>query len=228
MNRCPEVKEREEEAPSSPEFVFHNTDETIRKILTTTSTIALVGASNKRHRPSYEVMEILMHHGYTVIPVNPILIQNGINVLLGQKVYGSLSEIQQNNDYDDDEKKPVVTVDMVDIFRNSEYAGGVVDEAIRIGAKSVWLQIGVIDNQAVQRALSAGLDVAMNVCPAEEIPRLNIPPVTGRRKPRNSSIRKTPVRATSSSKRSAANSSNESKRISSGKIGYNKSKKPKI
>jgi predicted CoA-binding protein len=130
----------------------------IRKVLTSSKTIALVGASPKPDRPSNYVMKYLLDLGYNVIPVNPGLEGKEIH---GKLVYGSLSTIPDQ-------------IDMVDIFRNSEAVPPIVTEAIAIGAKSIWMQVGVINEGAAETAIKAGLDVVMNDCPKIQIPLLGI------------------------------------------------------
>lgn len=135
-------------------------DQTIRDVLMNTRRIALVGASDKPARPSYRVMRYLLDQGYEVIPVRPKLAGQQ---LMGQTAYASLAEIPGK-------------VDMVDVFRNAEAAWEVAQDAIAIGAKTLWLQLGVINEQAAVLASDAGLTVIMDRCPKIEIPRLNITP----------------------------------------------------
>lgn len=113
-------------------------------------TWAIVGLSNNSERAAYKVAKVLIEKGHTVIPVHP-----KAEIVHGQKGYSKLSEIK-------------VPIDVVDIFVNSQLAGPVVDEAISIGAKGVWLQLDVIDEAAILRAKKAGLLTAMNKCPAIE------------------------------------------------------------
>jgi predicted CoA-binding protein len=133
-------------------------DDALRTLLTGVRRIAMVGASAKPDRPSYGVMRFLLDHGWQVIPINPGLVGQSI---LGQPVVASLSDISP-------------PVDMVDIFRSSDAAGGVVDDAIAHGARAVWLQLGVIDQAAAARAEQAGLAVVMDHCPKIEVRRLGI------------------------------------------------------
>ena len=129
----------------------------LRRILRETKTIAMVGLSANWNRPSYFAAKYLLDRGYKVLPVNPAAKGQEI---LGQKVHGSLDELP-------------VKADMVDIFRNSEAAGPITDEAIRHGAKVVWMQIGVVNEAAAKRAEEAGLKVVMNRCPKIEHSRLS-------------------------------------------------------
>jgi predicted CoA-binding protein len=137
-------------------------DAEIKALLEGVRTIALVGASDRPDRPSYRVMQSLQAHGYRVIPVNPQITGEHIH---GEFVFRELAQLGD-------------PIDMVDIFRNSAAAGEAVDQAIAVGAKSVWMQLGVINEEAAARAEAAGLKVVMNRCPAIEIPRLGVAPIT--------------------------------------------------
>lgn len=134
-------------------------DENIADLLRETRTIAMIGASDRPDRPSHGVMHALQTHGYRVLPVNPNI--TGQHVL-GEYVWRELSQIG-------------VPIDIVDIFRRSDAAGEAIDQAILAGAKAVWLQIGVIDEEAAARAEAAGLKVVMDRCIKIEMMRLAIP-----------------------------------------------------
>ena len=136
-------------------------DEDIYQLLAETRTIALVGASDRPDRPSYGVMAYLQSRGYRVIPVNPQITGEHVH---GEYVWRELAQIGE-------------PIDIVDIFRRPNAAGEAVDEAIAVGAKAVWLQLGVINEEAAARAEAAGLKVVMDRCPKIEIPRLGVPPV---------------------------------------------------
>lgn len=133
-------------------------DDELTALLTETETIAMIGASDRPDRASNRVMRFLQGKGFRVFPVNPTIAGEQIH---GETVVGDLSEIGE-------------PVDMVDIFRNSEAAGDAVDQAIAAGAKSVWMQLGVINEAAAARAEAAGLKVVMDKCPAQEMPRLGL------------------------------------------------------
>ena len=134
------------------------TDAEIKTLLEETRTIALVGASDRPDRASYRVMATLQAHGYRVIPVNPQITGEHVH---GEYVFRELSQIGE-------------PIDMVDIFRRSDLAGEAVDQAIAAGAKSVWMQLGVVNQAAAASAEAAGLKVVMDRCPAIDIPRLGV------------------------------------------------------
>ncbi|MGW6011889.1 CoA-binding protein [Streptomyces sp. NPDC055210] len=134
---------------------MHGDPATIRKILTETGdTWAVVGLSSNERRAAYGVADVLKRYGKRVIPVHP-----KAETVHGEKGYASLADIP-------------FEVDVVDVFVNSDLAGPVADEAVAIGAKAVWFQLGVIDEAAYERTRDAGLDMVMDRCPAIEIPRL--------------------------------------------------------
>jgi len=133
----------------------------IADLLRKVRTIALVGASDRPDRPSNRVMKFLQDHGYRVIPVNPMITGEHVH---GEYVWRELGQIGE-------------PIDMVDIFRRSSEAGPIVDQAIAIGAKAVWMQLGVVDEAAASRAEAAGLKVVMDHCPKIEIMRHGLEPV---------------------------------------------------
>ena len=136
-------------------------DEDIAELLTNARNIAVVGCSDRPSRPSYGVSAFLQRHGYRILPVNPQITGERVH---NEFVWRDLDQLG-------------VPIDIVDIFRRPMAAGEAVDEAIAAGAKAVWLQIGVINEEAAARAEAAGLKVVMNRCPKIDIPRLRVPRV---------------------------------------------------
>ncbi|MDA0991893.1 MAG: CoA-binding protein [Verrucomicrobia bacterium] len=133
-------------------------DNFIRQILTHSHVIAMIGASPKADRPSHGVMRYLLDKGHSVYPINPTCAGASIH---GHKVLASVTAVPE-------------PIHMVDIFRRSDLAGDAVDDAIEIGARAVWMQLGVIDAAAADRASKAGLAVIMDRCPVIEYRRLGM------------------------------------------------------
>ena len=134
-------------------------DADIAELLRNARTIAVVGASDRPDRASYGVMKFLQDWGYRVLPVNPQISETHV---LGEFVWRELAQIG-------------IPIDIVDIFRRPEAAAEAVEQAIFVGAKAVWMQLGVINDEAAARAEAAGLKVVMDRCPHIEIPRLGLP-----------------------------------------------------
>ena len=135
--------------------------EDIAELLTNARNIAMVGASDRPDRPSHGVMKFLQSHGYRVFPVNPQITGEHVH---GEFVWRELAQIGE-------------PIDIVDIFRRPQAAGEAIDEAIAVGAKAVWLQLGIVNEEAAQRAEQAGLKVVMDRCIKIEIMRLRIPKI---------------------------------------------------
>ena len=137
----------------------HNnySDAYIASILKSTRVIAVVGASTERNRPSYSVMQFLQKRGFRIIPINP---RAAGEILLGEKVYASMTEVP-------------FAIDMVDVFRKSDAVGPVVEEAIAVKAKHVWMQLSVRNDDAAKLAEAAGLNVVMDRCSKIEFGRLS-------------------------------------------------------
>ena len=134
-----------------------HSDATIRTILETTHRIALVGASARPWRPSHGVMRFLLDHGYDVTPVNP--------GLAGQSIHDRTVVAQLDD---------AIPLDMVDVFRNSRFVAPLVAAAIWLGARTIWMQLGVVDQAAAESARAAGLTVVMDRCPVIEQRRLGL------------------------------------------------------
>ena len=124
--------------------------DTVRAILARPGTIAVVGLSPKTHRASYEVSAYMQQQGWRIIPVNP---QAKVPEILGEKVYATLTEAAAHTH-----------IDLVDVFRNSEDVPPIADEAVAIGAKALWLQLGITNDAACDKAHAAGLQVVQNKC----------------------------------------------------------------
>jgi uncharacterized protein len=129
---------------------------TIPELLKTSRTIAVVGLSSKRFRPSYGVSEYMQRNGYRIIPVNPL-----VEAVLGEKCYPDLDSVRER-------------VDIVDIFRRAEFVPAIVEAAIRIGARAVWMQEGVVHEGAAARAKAAGLEVVMDRCILKDHRRMEL------------------------------------------------------
>lgn len=138
-----------------------DTDTVIAQLFNTAKTIAVVGISNKPDRDSYQVAQYLQEHGYRVLAINPM--QTG-NHILGEPCYASLAEAQAATG---------LHVDIVDCFRKGEDIPPIVEEAIAIGAGAIWMQLGIVNEAAAQRALEAGLQVVMDLCTKIEHRRLH-------------------------------------------------------
>lgn len=134
----------------------HNDIAVIERLLSTPGRWAVVGLSNNRSRTAYDIAAYVQELGTEIVPVHP-----RAETVHGAQGYRTLAEVPGR-------------IDVVDIFVNSSLAGAVVDEAIAVGAKAVWLQLGVVDEAAAERARAAGLDVVMDTCPAIEAPRLGL------------------------------------------------------
>jgi predicted CoA-binding protein len=129
-------------------------DNAMRDVLTNAKVIAVVGHSDKPERTSYRIAQFLQEVGYKVYPVNPL-----VNEIDGQPSYSSLKDVPE-------------PIDIVNVFRRSEYLSAIVDEAIAVNARTVWAQLGVYDQQSAQKALDAGLNIVMDACIKVEYLRL--------------------------------------------------------
>jgi predicted CoA-binding protein len=139
---------------------FDISDSQLKLIFEQVKTIALVGASDKPDRASYRVMAYLQGQGYRVLPINPVL----EGELLGEKVYATLTDVNCSG----------IAIDMVDIFRRSEVVLPIVEEALKQGTPVIWMQLGVVNEQAALLAKSAGCQVVMDRCPKIELARLRV------------------------------------------------------